>query len=84
MKDKGGTHPRAGKICEQIQTIKSNTPKLQGLRHAYALKKRYGSSSICPKCGGKLIERISKKGEGAGDKFLGCENYPRCRYTREL
>ncbi len=29
----------------------------------------------CPKCGGKLIERIGNKG-----RFWGCENYPKCRF----
>jgi DNA topoisomerase-1 len=33
----------------------------------------------CPKCGGKLI--IKKGIYGA---FLGCENYPKCRYTEKL
>lgn len=31
---------------------------------------------ICPKCGGELIERNGKYG-----KFIGCSNYPKCRYT---
>ena len=31
---------------------------------------------ICPKCGGRLIERKGKYG-----KFLGCSNYPGCRFT---
>jgi len=30
----------------------------------------------CPKCGGRLEERIGKYG-----KFYGCSNYPRCKYT---
>lgn len=30
----------------------------------------------CPKCGGDLLERQSKYG-----KFIGCSNYPRCKYT---
>ena len=30
----------------------------------------------CPKCGGQLVERNGKYG-----KFLGCSNYPRCKYT---
>lgn len=40
-------------------------------------KKEYGNNT-CPKCGGKLVERISKYG-----KFMGCENYPRCKYTKK-
>ena len=32
----------------------------------------------CPKCGGELVERKGKFG-----RFLGCSNYPNCRYTRK-
>lgn len=35
------------------------------------------SSGRCPSCGGALRERSGKYGP-----FLGCVNYPRCRYTR--
>ena len=31
----------------------------------------------CPKCGAKLIKRISKKGK----KFYGCSNYPECDFA---
>lgn len=31
---------------------------------------------ICPKCGGKLVERNGKYG-----KFIGCSSYPKCKYT---
>jgi hypothetical protein len=72
------------RICGQLKTVKKNTPILQGLRHAYSLKKRYDSTSICPKCGGKLLVKTSAKSERVGDKFLGCEKFPRCRYTKEL
>lgn len=33
--------------------------------------------SVCPQCGGSLVERT-----GARGKFYGCNNFPRCRYTR--
>lgn len=32
---------------------------------------------ICPECGGKLVRRKGKYGT-----FIGCSNYPKCRYTR--
>jgi ssDNA-binding Zn-finger/Zn-ribbon topoisomerase 1 len=35
--------------------------------------------TTCPKCGGKLVERKGKYGD-----FLGCYNYPKCRYTEKL
>lgn len=33
----------------------------------------------CPKCGGSLVERRGRYGT-----FLGCSNYPRCRFTHNL
>ena len=33
----------------------------------------------CPKCGGRLVERNGKNGS-----FLGCINYPKCKYTRNI
>ena len=37
------------------------------------------AAGICPNCGGKLIERQGKYGN-----FLGCSNYPHCRFTANL
>ena len=34
------------------------------------------NNKICPKCGGALVERSGKYG-----KFIGCSNYPKCKYT---
>lgn len=35
-------------------------------------------NNVCPKCGGKLVERKSRYG-----KFFGCSNYPICKYTKK-
>ena len=32
----------------------------------------------CPKCGSKLVQREGKYGS-----FMGCSNYPRCKYTKK-
>jgi hypothetical protein len=50
--------------------------------HVRSLRERHTSSTICPKCGSALVERTAKKGPNAGTKFLGCEGYPRCRFTK--
>lgn len=34
---------------------------------------------VCPKCGGKMVERQGKYG-----KFIGCSNYPKCKYTMNI
>jgi len=78
------TNEEVDKICSQLQKLKDETPLFSGLRHAKSLQDRYNSTSICPKCGGKLVERVAQKGPKSGKKFLGCENYPRCRYTKQL
>ena len=36
--------------------------------------------NICPRCGGKLILRTSKN----GSHFYGCENYPKCKFTKQI
>ncbi len=36
-------------------------------------------AGICPKCGGTLIERRGKYGD-----FLGCSNYPKCKFTKPI
>ncbi|MBI2049176.1 MAG: type I DNA topoisomerase [Parcubacteria group bacterium] len=37
------------------------------------------TGEVCPKCGtGKLVER-----EGKFGKFVGCANYPKCKYVKE-
>ncbi len=35
--------------------------------------------NICPRCGGKLVQRNGKRGT-----FIGCSNYPKCRYTENI
>lgn len=52
--------------------------------HVQSLRERHNSTTVCPKCGSKLVERTAKKGTNAGTKFLGCENYPNCRFTKDI
>ncbi|OUR72168.1 hypothetical protein A9Q78_07625 [Methylophaga sp. 41_12_T18] len=35
---------------------------------------------LCPKCGGNLVQRESKRGKNKGDTFFGCMNFPQCRF----
>jgi restriction system protein len=55
---------------------------LAGLAHARSVRARYSSDTTCPKCGGQLQLRTQRKGPQPGSQFLGCSNYPRCRYTK--
>lgn len=54
-------------------------------KHIYSIKQNIAErklqvdNMICPHCKGKLIERQGKYG-----RFLGCSNYPRCKFTSQL
>jgi hypothetical protein len=50
--------------------------------HVASLRERYSSSTTCPKCGAILVRRMAKKGKCAGREFLGCSNFPRCKYIK--
>ena len=49
--------------------------------HVASVKSKYRSTTVCPKCGGALVQRIAKKGPMPGSRFLGCANYPACKYV---
>jgi hypothetical protein len=62
--------------------------EIESIRNALGLKAKSprspqtqpeGDTRFCPECGGKLVERVSKKGKYAGQRFLGCSNFPDCR-----
>ena len=42
-------------------------------------KLNYDYVNKCPLCGGNLVERAGKYG-----KFIGCSNFPKCKYTKNI
>jgi len=52
--------------------------------HIESLQGRHSSITVCPKCGSSLVQRTAKKGVNAGTKFLGCKNFPKCRFTKNV
>lgn len=54
-------------------------------KHIYSVKQSIikhrlqVANMICPRCKGKLVVREGKYG-----RFLGCSNYPRCKFTTQL
>ena len=67
------------RICLELTRAKDSAGLLGGWRHTKELKNKYNSTTICPKCGGSLVNRLSR----AGTHFLGCSNFPRCRYIKD-
>ena len=62
------------------QECDKNNPAVKEAREAKRLeeKKKY-DPTICPECGGKLKEKNGRNG-----LFIGCSNFPMCRYTRSI
>ena len=49
--------------------------------HLHSLKVRHEETDTCPRCGGKLVDRVAR---ATGNHFIGCNNYPRCKYTNKI
>ncbi len=49
--------------------------------HVFPAKEDGSDSRLCPKCG---TGRLSLKISGKSGAFIGCGNYPDCKYTRQL
>ena len=69
-------------VDEIVETINKNniTDKNIKKEHIQNIKNNIidKDNNKCPKCGGQLIERTGKYGY-----FIGCSNYPKCKYTRK-
>jgi len=42
----------------------------------------YLANNICPKCGSELVQRKARQGTHAGNSFLGCSSFPKCRFIK--
>jgi hypothetical protein len=71
-------------ICLKLNDAKKDSGLLSGWKHVKELKNRYQSTTKCPKCGGDLVKRVLNRDERKGIPFLGCSNYPRCTYTKDI
>jgi len=83
FKEQALTPEEVDKIVRKLEHHESESD-LTKRDHVRSLRQRYQSKTLCPKCGAELVERTAKKGRKTGHKFLGCSNYPKCRYTRSV
>lgn len=60
-------------------TKRRNRKHIQNTKRNIAQKENLVNNKICPKCKGKLVIRQGKYG-----RFLGCSNYPSCKFTHNL
>ncbi len=62
-------------VAYEILVILKNKAKNKIDKKIASIKTKGG---VCPKCGGELIMREGKYGS-----FIGCSNFPKCRYTQK-
>ena len=70
-------------IEESLASLLEDT-ELDDSAHVASLQERHSSTTICPRCGSRLVERLARNGPNAGSIFLGCSSYPKCRFTKDL
>lgn len=79
------TQDEIKQLADRIKTINEASSDLRvghvkRIKEAQNIRKNNKEvQRICPKCGGKIVYKRGKYG-----KFLGCANYPNCRYTKEM
>jgi len=78
-RDKLLTAEEMVKINNDLLSVKSecNISDKEHILEIYEIKENI-KNNICPRCGGKLVERNGKYGV-----FYGCENYPQCKFIKK-
>jgi hypothetical protein len=79
---------RTAELLRLIDTAAMERGRDTHRKHVAQLKVRFErpivDTTACPKCGGPMKRRTSRRGEHSGQAFLGCASYPKCRGTRTL
>jgi restriction system protein len=75
------TDQQISQIETALRSLK-NDVSLTRRSHLGSLKERHESTTVCPRCGAQLVRRTAKRGPFIGEVFLGCGNFPRCRFMR--
>lgn len=59
-------------------SFRTNREHVKHVKNIVAAKENSGTPA-CPKCGGAMILRETKKGQHIGRKFWGCAKFPQCK-----
>ncbi len=64
-------------LADLIKSVQANPT------YSYAeINKPQKTANLCPDCGGELVLRVARHGKNAGNKFWGCSNFPKCKFTK--
>ena len=68
----------AGRLTPSVRTRREH------VAHVRELVTGKQAQPACPKCGGAMVQRTTKRGDNAGKVFWGCARYPQCRGVRSM
>ena len=71
-------------VCADLDALRATSDASSLHVHVEKLHARFDSTEQCPRCGGYLTRRYSRKPGNEHNVFLGCSNFPRCRFIRNL
>lgn len=82
------THEEIDSLYEKLYPL-TQIDEAQKLTHIENVHRKQQATTRaegmrCPRCGGTLKIRTAGKGNRQGKKFLGCSNYPKCRYIEDI
>lgn len=63
----------SGRLTPSIKT------NIKHVKHVKEIISEKENSKACPKCGGTMVLRETKKGANQGKQFYGCSSFPKCR-----
>jgi DNA polymerase III epsilon subunit-like protein len=77
-----GDVEETAEVFKVMSSFMSNSGSKVGDGKVTARKREPQQSEYkCPKCGpGYLVTRVAKQGFRAGNKFMGCSNFPECKF----
>ena len=67
----------AGRLAPSLEAHREHVSRLKARSNSNAQRK-------CPKCGGSMVLRTSKRGKNAGNRFWGCSGYPQCKVVQSV
>lgn len=71
-----------GKLDNSFINKRKHIAHAQSIKQTKKTDSHLADADNCPRCGGTLVLRTTKRGVNEGKKFHGCSNYPHCRFIR--
>lgn len=76
------------KVSMEVEKVQKETDEIssssENAAESVEIDMKESQGYKCPRCGGNLVLRTASRGVNAGNQFWGCENFPKCRYIRNM